>query len=62
MENEDKIIKTEQEIGQAHIVLLNGDRLPVKTLTTHTYYESGRKDCKVEIEKPLGVSGLPEKL
>lgn len=59
---EDKIIKVEKELGQANIKLITGEIIPAKTLTIYTYYESGRKDCNVEIERPINISGLPEKL
>jgi hypothetical protein len=39
-----------------HIVLKNGTRIPVKATTINTYWESGRKDCRIIIEEPLNSS------
>lgn len=59
---EDKIIKVEEEIGIMHLDLTNGQRIPVNAKTIYTYYESGRKDCTIQVEKPLDLGTKIEKL
>lgn len=53
----DKVINVSEEIGEGFINTKSGKRIPVKTKTIYTTYESGRKDCNVEIEKPLNLFG-----
>lgn len=47
---EDKIIKEENEFGEVEIQFKNGITKKVLSKTTYIHYESGRKDCKVEVE------------
>ena len=58
----DKIIKVEEELGMAIINMKDGRKIPANVRTINTYWESGRKDCTVEIEKPLNLYGNIEKL
>lgn len=59
MENNqnDPIINVTVEEGMVTLNMKNGDRIPAKAKTTYTHYKSGRKDCNVEIEKPLSLGG-----
>ena len=50
---EDKIIKIEEELGVMQLNLTDGRKIPVNAKTIYTYYESGRKDCTIQVEKPL---------
>lgn len=53
---EDKVIKTEEELSVMHVNLKTGEKVPVNAKTIYTYYESGRKDCKIELEKPIDLN------
>ena len=59
---EDKIIKVEEELAEATINLKTGEKVPVRTKTIYTHYESGKKDCKIIMEKPISLSGEVNKL
>ena len=59
---EDKIIKIEEETGMMSLNLIDGSKMPVKSKTIYTYWQSGRQDCAVEIERPLEMSGLQNKI
>jgi len=56
----DKILEIKEELGTMHVTLRNGQKIPVKAKTIITCWESGRQDCKVEIEKPIPLSGIKE--
>lgn len=58
---EDKVINIEEEIEDVVLNLKTGEKIPAKAKTTYTYYESGRKDCKIEIEKPISLLGEANK-
>ena len=58
----DKIIKTEEELGEAIVHLKNGKSIKVKTNTINTYWESGRKDCTVQMLESLGSGSSVEKI
>lgn len=55
MEKEDKIIKVETIEKDMSVTLTNGNILPTKGKIINTYYESGRKDCQVIVDKPLSM-------
>lgn len=59
---DDPIVDIKEEFHDTHITLPSGKVCCCKSKTTYTHYASGRKDCKIEIEKPLGVFGLPDEL
>lgn len=50
---EDKIIKTEEEFSIMKVVMQDGTIFPINAKTTYTIWDSGRKDCAIELEKPL---------
>ncbi len=52
-QNQDKVVKVTEELGQANLILKDGKHIPVATKTIYTHYESGRKDCTVMVERPL---------
>ena len=64
MENkqEDKVLNVVVTDSQMHVVLKDGTRCPVKAKTTETFYESGRKDCHIVLEKPLALMGEQKEL
>ena len=51
----DKIIKVEEIPHTVNLNLKSGKKVETKAITKNTYYESGRKDCEVLIQKPLGL-------
>lgn len=53
----DKVIKTEEELGTVQLNLKNGKSIKVPAKTIYTIWESGRKDCTVQIQKPIDVFG-----
>jgi hypothetical protein len=55
--NQDKVIKIETIQKNMCITLGDGTKLPTKGKVINTYYQSGRKDCKVVIDRPLALSG-----
>jgi len=57
---EDKIIKTEEENNIIHLNLKNGNRVPIKAKTIYTHYESGRKDCTIQLQEPIDINGTQE--
>jgi len=58
----DKILRTEEEHGNAIVNLKSGKKIPVKIMTLYTHYESGRKDCNIIVEDALPISGEQNKL
>lgn len=46
---EDKMIKQEEEIGEGTITFKNGQKKKVPIKTVYKHYESGRKDCTVQV-------------
>jgi hypothetical protein len=61
MEKEDKIIKVTTTDREMSLLLKDGTRLPTKGKVIDTYYESGRHDAKVVLEKPLSMTATKEK-
>ena len=57
---EDKIIKTSDVVSNMTVILKDGTKIPVKAKTTETFWESGRKDCHVEILEPLNTKATKE--
>jgi len=53
---EDKIMNITKEEGTVVAILKNGDKIPVKAITTYTHWESGRKDCNINIIEPINGS------
>jgi len=53
----EKVIKVDEKLGEATLNLVSGQKKIVKTKTTYTYYDSGRKDCHVDILKSLDLLG-----
>jgi len=51
----DEVSHLTEEIGVMHVVLKDGSRVPVKAKTVYTHWTSGRKDCDVQIEKPIAT-------
>lgn len=58
---EDKVINVEEIPHQVTLNLKNGKKIITDAITINTYYESGRKDCAVKINKPLDLMGKSEK-
>jgi hypothetical protein len=56
-EKEDKVVNVVVTDSQMAVILKDGTRCPVKAKTTETFYESGRKDCHIVLEKPLALLG-----
>ena len=59
---EDKIIKIEEIPHNVGINLKSGKKITAMAKTINTYYESGRKDCKIEIQKPIELLSKSNKL
>ena len=53
----DKVIKVEEEFEEVTLNLKSGKKVNTQAKTIYTYFESGRKDCRVEILKPLDLFG-----
>ena len=53
---EDKIIKITEDQGEMTVTLKNGIKSKVLAKTIDTYWESGRKDCKIIILHPIDLS------
>lgn len=52
---EDKVIAVNVENGKMIVNLKSGKKIEVDAQTIYTEYESGRKDCKINILSPLGT-------
>ena len=53
----EKVIKIEEEIGEVTLNTKSGKQIKTNAKTTYTIYDSGRKDCHVEILEPLSMFG-----
>lgn len=53
----EKIVETKTFVQDMFINMPDGTKVPTKGKVTETYYESGRKDTHVEVEKPLAAFG-----
>jgi len=51
----DEIIDIKEEIGKVILNTKSGKKIPTMSKTIYTYYKSGRKDCTVQIQKPLDM-------
>jgi len=57
-----KIKNIIEELGKATITLKSGKKEIVPTKTIYTYYTDHTNDCRVELQKPLSISGNTEKI
>lgn len=53
---EDKVKEVIEEFGEGVITFKNGQKSVVPTKTTYTIWDSGRKDCNVQIQKPIDAT------
>ena len=58
---EDKVIRTEEELSIMHLNMVDGQRVPIHAKTIYTHYESGRKDCTIQLEHPIDLNAKAEK-
>lgn len=56
----DKVTNIKEEIGEVTITLRNGTKIVTPAKTIYTEYESGRKDCTVQIQRPFELGGVAE--
>lgn len=56
----DEVIKVEEEKGEVTLNLKGGGKVKTPAKTINTYYKSGRKDCKIEIQTPIELMGRVE--
>ncbi len=54
----DKVTNIKEEIGAVTITLRNGTKIITPSKTIYTEYASGRKDCTVQIQKPMDLGGV----
>lgn len=54
----DKVVNIKEEIGEVTITLKDGRKFITPAKTIYTEYESGRKDCTVQIQKPMDLGGV----
>jgi hypothetical protein len=52
---EDKVTNTIVTKKEMTIILKDGTKMSVPSKVIETFYESGRKDCNIEIEKPFNL-------
>lgn len=50
---EDKILNIVITDKEMAIILPDGQRVPTKAKVKETFWESGKKDCEIIMEKPL---------
>jgi hypothetical protein len=55
---EDKITCKTEEEGIMYLNLRSGEKIPVKTITRYTNWESGRQDCNIEITEVLNSTNV----
>jgi len=58
----DKVTNIKEEIGEVTITLRNGTKIVTPSKTIYTEYASGRKDCRVVIERPIDLIGVSENI
>lgn len=58
----DKIIDIKEEMGEVTLNMKSGNKIKTLAKTIYTLYESGRKDCKLEIQKPIDLFGKQEQI
>ncbi len=54
----DKVTNIKEEIGEVMITLRNGTKIVTPSKTIYTEYASGRKDCTIQIERPMELGGI----
>ena len=54
--------KITEEKSIMNITFQDGTKIPVNAKTIYTKHSNGRVDCKIEIEKPIELSGKQEKI
>lgn len=55
---EEKVIDIKEEFGTMIVTdPKTGTQYPVNAKTVYTSYDSGRKDCAITLEKPIGMGG-----
>jgi len=50
-----------EENSVMSLTLKDGTKIPVNAKTIYTKHSNGRVDCKIELQKPLDMSGKSEK-